>query len=286
MLISRPHPPVKGDNRNRPAAIVTRVRKDLVPSGRVIILVPPVISMRILAILLAGVAIIPAFPQTPPKPARRGPPSNGATRSELGLLRAGFDLALLRASLPAMRMYAADLRAQEARLAAVRDYEAAIPVRDERQAVEREISRLEKEDLLLTTREQALRSALLPERIVLALDKAILSDVTYDPARKIITGWKRSGSGATWSFPALPPGGYEVVLRYSCDALEGGTILVRETIYTLSASMGTTLKGPVEKNIGTLKVSNGSGTLSILATNVLRDNLMNLHAVVLIPASH
>lgn len=242
--------------------------------------------MRIFAVLLAGMVVLPAFPQTPSKPPRGGPTPNSAARSELGLARTAFDLAMLRASLPAMRRYAADLRAHETRLAAARDYEAAIPVRDERQGIEREISRLEKEDLLLTTREQALRSALLPDRIVLPLDKAILSDATYDPARKVITGWKKSGSGATWSLPALPPGGYEVVLRYSCDALEGGSILVRETIYTLSASMGTTLKGPTEKNIGTLKVSNGSGTLSILATNVLRDNLMNLHNVELIPASH
>ena len=264
------------------------------PDGRVFILVPPVKSMRSLAILLAGLAVPPAFPQTPQNSSRTSPslksaaPSAGANvaRLELGLARVGFDLGLLRASLPAMRRHAADLRAHEARLAAARDYEAAIPARDERQAVEREIARLEKEDIILTTREQALRSVLLPDRIVLALDKAILSDVIYDPARKVLTGWKRSGTGATWSLPALPPGGYEVVLRYSCDALEGGSILVKETVYTLSAPLGTTLKGPTEKNIGTLKVSNGSGTLSILATNVLRDNLMNLHSVELIPANH
>ena len=251
--------------------------------------------MRILATLFAGLAVIPAFPQSradagsrkgPGPKAAIAPPGNGGARSEFGLLRVGFDLGLLRASLPAMRQYAAELRALESKLAAARDYEAAIVARNERQGLEREIARLEKEDLLLGTREQALRSALLPDQIVLAPERAILSDVTYDPAKKALTGWRKNGSGVTWSLPALPPGGYEVVLRYSCDALEGGSVLVRETVYTLSSPITTTLKGPAEKNIGTLKVSNGSGTLSIVASNVLRDNLMELYSVVLIPANH
>lgn len=201
------------------------------------------------------------------------------------MLRTSHELALLQAGMPAMRQYVTELAALEKRCALARDYKGAIAARNERQSIEREIARIDKDALLLKTREQGLRSAMLPDQIVLMPEQAVLSDVQREPGTGALTNWKRAGSSATWKLPDLPPGGYEVLLRYSCDALEGGGILVSEQTFTLSGTADTTLKGPTEKNFGTLKITNGNGTLTVTARSVLKSNLMHLYFVKLVPAN-
>jgi hypothetical protein len=124
---------------------------------------------------------------------------------------------------------------------------------------------------------------MLPDRVKLPLDSATLTDLRLEGGA--ITGWSRPGAAATWQLPALPPGGYEVMLRYRCGAAEGGTLLIKEARFTLTTTIETTLKGPQERSAGILKVSDGSGPLILSAESLVSSNLMQLLAVELIPAS-
>lgn len=204
---------------------------------------------------------------------------------DLAMLRTTHEISLLRASAPSLRQYASELAALEKRCATSRDYKGAIAARNERQTIEKEIARIEKEDLLLRTREQSFRSAMLPDQIVLMPEQATLSGVEREPGNGALTRWKKAGSSATWKLPDLPPGGYEVLVRYSCDALEGGSLVIGEQTFSLTGTADTTLKGPTEKNFGTLKITNGSGSLTIRARTVLKSNLMHLYFVKLVPAN-
>lgn len=206
-------------------------------------------------------------------------------RTHFAVMRTSHEAALLRASLPILRQFATELAATEKRCALAKDYQGAITARNERQAVEKEIARTEKEELLLRTREQGLKAALVPDQIVLMPEQAVVSGAIREAGTSALTGWTKPGASAAWELPNLPPGGYEVILRYSCDALEGGTVAVSEAVFSLAGKIETSLKGPVEKNIGTLKITDGSGRLAITARTVLRDNLMRLHFVKLVPAN-
>lgn len=206
-------------------------------------------------------------------------------RTEFAAMQVSHEAALLRTSLPVLRQYASELAASEKRCALAKDYPGAISARNERQMIEKEISRMEKEALILRTREENLKSALVPDQIVLMPEQATLSGVEREPGTSTLASWSKPGASATWQLPNLRPGGYEVILRYSCDALEGGSMVVSEAVFSLSGEVETSLKGPVEKNIGTLKITNGAGRLSITARTVLGDNLMRLYFVKLVPAN-
>ena len=75
------------------------------------------------------------------------------------------------------------------------------------------------------------------------------------------------------------------MLRYRCGATEGGQLLIKEARFTLTTNIETTLKGPEERSAGTLKISDGNGTLSLSAQALVTDNLMQLLAVELVPAT-
>lgn len=210
----------------------------------------------------------------------------GSGIDSLASLRVTHELALLRASSPALRQYLSDLTALEKRLASTRDYQGAIKVRDERIGVEKQLARMDKENLLLKSRESGLRSALLPDEIILMPEQASLDGITREPGTGALTNWKKPGAKATWKLPDLPPGGYEIVIRYSCDPLEGGSVTISEQTFSLTGTADTTLKGPSEKNFGTLKITQGAGTLTISARTVLKTNLMDLHFIKLLPSNH
>lgn len=207
-------------------------------------------------------------------------------KAAIASLRVSHEIALLKATAPTLREYMAGLAALEKRLATAKDYRGAIKARDERSSVEQQLARMEKEDLLLKTRESGLRSAALPDEIILMPEQATLDGVTREPGTGALTEWKKPGSKATWKLPDLPPGGYEVIIRYSCDLVEGGSLSIGEQAFSLSGTADTTLKGASEKNFGTLKITSGSGPLTITARTVLKTNLMDLHFVKLIPANH
>lgn len=218
-----------------------------------------------------------------PVPAAETRPDDPGASQEIAVRRISYERSLIAATLEPVKRQIITLGTLEKQFAEARDYDAAITARDERKRLQNELARLDKELLLLQTREQALKTALLPDRIKLPLDSAQLTDLRRDGGA--ITGWSKIGSSATWKLPALPPGGYEVLLRYRCGAAEGGTLLIKEARFTLSASIETTLRGPEERNAGTLKVSDGSGTLTLATQSLVTNNLMQLLAVELVPAS-
>ena len=228
------------------------------------------------------IAIITALGLLTPQSPGYGP---GDPWTELAALRTTHELSIRQAGTPALRQYVSELAALEKRCATGRDYQGAVAARNERQTIEREIARIDKESLLLKTRDQSLRSAMLPDQIILMPERAVLSGVGREPGTGALAEWKKSGASATWKLPDLPPGGYEVLVRYSCDALEGGSITIAEQTFSLGGTADTTLKGPVEKNFGTLKITNGSGPLTITARTVLKTNLMHLYFVKLVPAN-
>lgn len=194
-----------------------------------------------------------------------------------------FQKSLIESSLSPLKKHLLELSALEKKLAEAHDYSGAINVRDQRRKVENDLERMNKELLLLQTREQSLKAALLPDRIPLPLEKAVLSGVQFSGGA--LTGWNRAGANAEWTLPGLPPGGYEVVLRYRCGALDGGVVQVKEAKYALKNQVDTTLAGPQEKNLGTLKVTDGSGKLSLAAVTLVKDKLMDLLDIYLVPAS-
>lgn len=202
---------------------------------------------------------------------------------EIALLRLGYERSLIAASLAPVKQQITSLAALEKQAATTRDYDAAIIARDERKRLQSELVRLDKDLLLLQSREQTLKAALLADRIKLPLESATLSDLKREGGA--ITGWTKAGAAATWKLPALPAGGYEVLLRYRCGAAEGGTLLIKESRFTLTATIETTLKGPEERSAGTLKISEGSGTLTLTAQSLVTNNLMQLLAVELVPAA-
>ncbi|MGV3659519.1 MAG: hypothetical protein ACO1TE_05025 [Prosthecobacter sp.] len=202
---------------------------------------------------------------------------------EIASLRMSFERRLIESSLKPVKDQITALATLEKQFAEAHDYDAAITARDERKRLQNELNRLDKELLLLQTREQAVKVSTLPERIKLPLDAATLAGLRREGGA--ITGWSKVGSSATWKLPVLPPGGYEVMLRYRCGAAEGGTLLIKETRFTLSASIETTLKGPEERNAGTLKISEGAGTLTLAAQSLFTNNLMQLLGVELVSAS-
>ncbi len=205
--------------------------------------------------------------------------------TELELMRLRFARDVIVESLRPLKMRIEELTARAKELAELRDYAGALEVREERSRLEAQLDREDKELLLLEAREQSLRAELLPDVIELPLAEAELSGVTRPAGGGLIDAWSRSGSSATWKLPDLPPGGYEVYLKYRCGALEGGTVLVKEARFTLTGRIETTLKGPERRRVGTLKITDGAGTLEIAAKSVVKDNLMQLLGVELVPAS-
>jgi hypothetical protein len=201
----------------------------------------------------------------------------------LEVARIDFERTLIESSLTPLKKHLSELSLLEKQYAEARDYGGAIDARDLRRKVEDELDRLDKELLLLQTRKQSLTTSRLPDRIPLKIADAQLSGVTREGGA--LTRWSKPGASATWKLSELPPGGYEVILRYRCGPLEGGSVLVQEAKFALSGDIVTTLKGPEERNLGTLKVTDGSGPLKIAARTVVKDNLMQLLAVELVPAS-
>ncbi|MBB5038054.1 hypothetical protein [Prosthecobacter dejongeii] len=221
---------------------------------------------------LALLAVPTTMPGAEPDPKRT-----------LDLARLSFQRNLLEVSLAPLKKHLSELILLEKSRAETRDYTGAIEARDLRKRLETELERLDKELLLLQTREQSIKASLLPDRIRLPIEAAKLSGVRRDGGA--LTGWAKPGATAEWKLGNLPPGGYEVVLRYRCTPLEGGALAVQEARFSLMADVETTLKGPQEKNLGTLKITDGTGPLKIRARTVLKDNLMQLLAVELVPAS-
>ncbi len=218
-------------------------------------------------------------------PADRDDPAAATVPLELQIARLRHQRQLLAASLTPLKTYLSRLDEFAQQSAGERNYSAAAIARKERQTMRLELERIDKEMLLLETREKSIQANLLPERILLPIEKASLTGVEWDAEKKCLTRWQRPGASAEWKLPGLPPGGYEILLTYHCTPLEGGTLNLEESVFTLTGEMDTTLRGPETKLIGTLKVTDGSGPLRLVARTVIKNNLMDLHSLELVPAN-
>jgi hypothetical protein len=194
--------------------------------------------------------------------------------------RAAFAKSLSTAALPVLKQQLTALLALERSAATARNYDAALATREERRRVEAQVANIEKLQLITTAQEQASQ---VTASIQLPLASATFSGTKLEAGS--IVGWATSGASASWKLPNLPAGGYEVVIHYTSGPTEGGSLLVSEASYTLKAAIGTTLKGSAELNLGTLRVTQGDGSLTLKALSVVGDNLMKLEAVQLIPAA-
>lgn len=212
-------------------------------------------------------------------------PATTAPPQELELARLDHQRQILAASLNPLKNSLSRLDELARTRARARDYEGALAARAERQKMETELERIAKELLLLEAREKLLKTALLPDRLLLPLAEARLDGVRWDAEKQRLTQWERPGASAEWKLPGLPPGGYEVLITYQCNPIEGGTLLISEKTFTLTGEMDTTLRGPEVKNLGTLKITDGSGTLRLSARTIVKSNLMDLIAVELVPAN-
>ena len=202
---------------------------------------------------------------------------------ELEKAELDFIKELVTTSMPTIKQQALNLLSLEQKAVAQRDYGAAQQMRLRRQELEWELLRLDRQLQWLGTREESLRAKLLPERIELPLGAAQLKGPRLVGGE--LTGWSQSGASATWKLPNLPTGGYELLARLRCGALEGGIIEAREAKFFMRAQISTTSQGPQEQVLGILKISNGRGELSLTANSILKDNLFNLIGLWLIPSS-
>ena len=201
---------------------------------------------------------------------------------EISLLRIQYERDWIAASLAAVKKQLVVAEGLEKRLAAGRDYDGAIAARDQAQKWQAELQRLSQELQLLQARELVVSAKAPPTTVSLPLEGAKLDGVVLQGS--MLTGWSKPGAAATWTLPALVPGGYEVVLRYRCGPLEGGSITAKESRFSLTGPVETTLKGPEKRTLGTLKLSEGTKSFTLTAASVVKDNLMQLLGVELVPA--
>ena len=206
------------------------------------------------------------------------PPEN-----DLRQLRAQFRESLLSAILPEQRDYHAQLAEVERKLAAAHDYAGAIQARDERVALEQEITAYEQELPRLTAR-AAGAEQLLPERIVFKPSDAKVSGATLEKDGSLAQ-WSSAQASATWKLPKLPAGGYEVFLKYASDKNDITGFIVKENFYSLRGKTTPTNNKPLEKNLGTLRIRDGEGTLTLTAESIPKNGSLRLLALELAPVN-
>ncbi len=211
------------------------------------------------------------------------PAQSKSAATDLRMLRAAFRQGLLTAILPEKRAHADRLLGLERKLASARDYANAIKVRDERLALEQELAVFELELPVLALRASG-KSALMPERIVFSAQEATLSGVKLDNNGSI-TGWESAGGTATWSLPQLPEGGYEAILKYICSEGCSAAVEVRESFYMLRSKVALKIGNQLEKNLGTLRIRKGDGTLTLAVDGASPSAHFRLIALELAPVN-
>ena len=209
--------------------------------------------------------------------------SPDASTVKLGAIQSAFRKSLIGTILPEKREHLERVRELEKKLISSRDYATAIRARDERLALEHEITALEQELPMLTAR-VAGEGKMLPERIPLKLADATLMGLKMDK-EGALTGWNETQSAATWKLPGLPSGGYEIIMKYSCGKNDGGTVVIKESFYLLRGEVSPTSDKPVEKNLGTLRIRDGQGSLTIAASATPKGDLMRLWSLELAPVN-
>lgn len=226
-------------------------------------------------LLSAYVCAVHAQPASSPVPAPEAVP-------DLRALKAGLRRTLITATLPEMKQYREELAALEQKQATAQEFANAIKTRDTRLKVEQQISTLVQEANMLATRPSVDNAARLAARIELKLSDAKLTGAQLDSMDGALSGWGTAGASATWQLPGLPAGGYEVVLRYSGG---DGEVVLQETFYSLKSPCKGDAAKPVEQNLGTLRIKEGTGTLTLTALPPEKSASLKVYSLVLIPSA-
>lgn len=202
-------------------------------------------------------------------------------QTDLSLIKTQLRKDLLQALLPEKKQHREALLALEQKNAAAMDFAGAIKVRDERTALEKEIASIEREIPLLSSRAIALLGRGAPDRLEMHFADATLRGVQLDPKGGFISGWDKDQASASWKLPDLPAGGYEVLLRYTA---EQGSIVIKESYYSLKGKLTAAKESPVEEKIGTLRIKDGKGTITLSTDNPQQSTSLHVYSLVLVPA--
>ncbi len=200
-------------------------------------------------------------------------------------LRVEYRKNLLGSLLEENYKYRDDLRIVERKLAACADYTGALRARNERHLIEQEVTAMEQEIPALGAQLQSLRHASLPDRIVLLPKDARLTGLSVEVSNNGISGWKPARSLAVWDMADLPPGGYEIYIAASSGSGGAANFILRETRYTLECPVKSCPETPMEKLYGTLRVSDGKGSLVLTVGHVDEAHSVRIHSVTLVPAN-
>lgn len=215
-------------------------------------------------------------------------PQLGFTQDEVSKIhlmsRLKLDRQIIELSLEPIKKHLLDLTLLEKQRGSLRDYEGALVVLKERKKIETQLEQLDRLRLLIFTRQEAIQATQIPDKISLPLDLAVLNGVKRESGE--LSGWNIPGANASWKLPGIPSGGYEVFIRYRCSPLEGGVLEVNESRFSITSQIETTLKGPQQKKLGTLKITSGDGPITLTGKALLKGSLMNLLELWLVPANH
>jgi hypothetical protein len=198
------------------------------------------------------------------------------------LLKAERDEQLLQACLGPLKRHLLELDELEKQSVKDRQYAAASRLRETRRLHELELERVTTE-LSRLKAQRDLRALLVTvNRIPLPLEAAKLENLQLEAGA--IRSWDALGDTASWPLPpTLPPGGYEVWIRYECGALDGGILHLQEATYYLDAELETTPTGITEKKLGILKITQAKTPLKVSVKSLVKQQLMQLHEIWLVP---
>lgn len=141
------------------------------------------------------------------------------------------------------------------RLSSERDYKGAIQARDERLALENEISAIEAEIRVLKLSPQLGQQG----PMEFSVQEATLTQGVMDAQASFVT-LPSSESGMTWTLPPHATGGYEVLLTYEGPATE---VRVEEDFYFLNGTIQDHKQKPKELRLGILRLKEESASLSL-----------------------
>lgn len=197
-------------------------------------------------------------------------------------LRQKLRQSILTTLLPERQKYRDALFSLEKQLASSGDYKGAIRARDERLQIEEEIAISQQQ--LLNPQPIPTATTKTDSPIKLSLDQATLHQLTLISKNPSLTDWVPNASSATFTLPNLPQGGYEVIINYNLKADSNATIQFKETRYSLTTSLPPTeSKQPREHHCGLIRITNGSGPLTLQAIQLPLDQELKIHSITLKP---
>lgn len=105
--------------------------------------------------------------------------------------------------------------------------------------------------------------------ILLPKEAVVHGLLQLSPTAETIASWKTVDDSLEWKLNNLPPGGYEVIMEYSCLPNEGGRFQLSEAFHSLTGIITSTGGQLVKKNIGTLRIKTGDGKLTMKALSII-----------------